>query len=334
MVFIDEARIEVRGGSGGDGCVAFRREKYVPKGGPAGGNGGNGGSVILVGDRSLNTLFHLRHTRHLNAERGRPGEGSNRTGRSGEASRVRVPLGTLAYAADGQEPFGEILEQDEELVVAVGGRGGRGNAHFATATRQAPDQAQRGGEGAELDLRLELKLLADVGLVGLPNAGKSTFISVVSAARPKVADYPFTTLVPQLGVVALDPLRDPFVVADLPGLVEGAADGVGLGIQFLKHVERCRLLVHLVDLSGDDGDPLRDVTTVERELEAFNADLLSRQRFLVGSKRDAANPSRSESLREAASARGLRYYEVSAVTRDGLPQLLGALETALGSGCE
>ena len=334
MVFIDEARIEVRGGSGGDGCVAFRREKYVPKGGPAGGNGGNGGSVILVGDRSLNTLFHLRHTRHLNAERGRHGEGSNRTGRSGEDSRVRVPLGTLAYPADGQEPFGEILEQDEELVVAVGGRGGRGNAHFATATRQAPDQAQRGGEGAELDLRLELKLLADVGLVGLPNAGKSTFISVVSAARPKVADYPFTTLVPQLGVVALDPLRDPFVVADLPGLVEGAADGIGLGIQFLKHVERCRLLVHLVDLSGDDGDPLGDVTTVERELEAFNADLLSRQRFLVGSKRDAANPSRSESLREAASARGLRYYEVSAVTRDGLPQLLGALETALGSGCE
>ncbi|HEX6203872.1 MAG TPA: GTPase ObgE, partial [Thermoanaerobaculia bacterium] len=232
MIFIDESVIRVRGGRGGNGCVAFRREKYVPRGGPAGGDGGAGGSVWLVGDGRLNTLYHLRFHQSYDAERGRHGEGSKRTGRSGEDLLVPVPLGTQVFDADGDRFVGEIVEDGERLEVAHGGRGGRGNARFATATNQAPRRADPGEDGEERALRLELKLLADAGVVGLPNAGKSTLISRITAAEPKIADYPFTTLVPQLGVVAPDAFADTFVIADLPGLIAGAAEGAGLGIQF------------------------------------------------------------------------------------------------------
>lgn len=326
--FIDEAVIHVRGGRGGDGCVAFRREKYVPRGGPSGGDGGDGGAVYLLGDRSLNTLFHLRFRQLFAAERGRHGEGSNRTGRSGDDLEMRVPLGTQVHDAEGDRPLGEVLEDGERLLVAAGGSGGRGNARFKSSTNQAPRYAQPGAEGEERHLRLELKLLADVGLVGLPNAGKSTLISRLSAARPKVAEYPFTTVVPQLGVVDRGPVQDTFVLADLPGLIAGAAEGAGLGHQFLRHVERCRVLVHLVDLSAE-GEAPDDLATVERELEAFDPALLERPRLTVGSKLDAGRDERRRALRKAAEARGLPYFEVSAVTGQGLPELVGAVGETL-----
>ncbi len=304
--------------------MAFRREKYVPRGGPAGGDGGDGGSVYLVGDRGRSTLYHLRFRSIYNAKRGRHGEGSNRTGRSGADLMVPVPLGTQVYEADSSAMLGEILADEDRLLVAPGGRGGRGNARFATATHQAPRRADPGEPGVDKRLRLELKLLADVGVVGLPNAGKSTLISVISAARPRIADYPFTTLVPQLGVVAEGPDERPFVVADLPGLIAGAADGAGLGIRFLRHVERCRILVHLVDLSAE-GSAAECLRTVEEELSAYDRDLLSRDRLLVGSKLDAARGERSTELSAAAAERGLPYLEISSVTREGLSELVSAL---------
>ncbi len=322
MVFIDEAVIDVAAGNGGNGCVAFRREKYVPRGGPSGGDGGDGGSVWLVGKRGLNTLQHLRFRSRIAAERGRHGEGSDRTGRRGKTVEIPVPPGTIAYDRDNDEVLGEILDQGERLMVAGGGHGGRGNARFKTSTRRAPRHAEEGGEGEERRLRLELKLLADVGLVGLPNAGKSTLISAVSAARPKVADYPFTTLVPNLGVVAEGPFVDPFVIADLPGLISGAASGSGLGFQFLRHVERCRVLVHLVDLSSPESRCADDLATIEQELEAFNPELLSRCRLVVGSKLDAAIPERRQELRAAADERGLACFEISSVTGRGLKELI------------
>ncbi|MCP3959390.1 MAG: GTPase ObgE [bacterium] len=321
MVFIDEAVIDAVAGNGGNGCVAFRREKYVPRGGPSGGDGGNGGSVWLVGQHGLNTLQHLRYRSRMAAERGRHGEGSDRTGRRGSDLEIPTPLGTLAYDRDTDELLGEVLQEDERLLVAKGGRGGKGNARFKTATRRAPRYAEEGREGEERRLRLELKLLADVGLVGLPNAGKSTLISAVSAARPKVADYPFTTLVPQLGVVAEDALADPFVIADLPGLIAGAAEGSGLGFQFLRHVERCRVLVHLVDLANPEGGCEEDLETIELELEAFNPELLARARLVVGTKLDAAIPERRAALAAAAAERDLTYLEISSVTRKGLAEL-------------
>ena len=244
--------------------MAFRREKYVPRGGPSGGDGGDGGSVYLVGYANRNTLYHLRFASLYPAQRGRHGEGSNCSGKEGEDLEIPVPLGTVVYDEETGELLGEILADGQRLRVAAGGRGGRGNARFATATHQAPRRADPGTDGEERHLRLELKLLADVGVIGLPNAGKSTLISVVSAARPKIADYPFTTLVPQLGVVAEGPLAEPFVIADLPGLIAGAAQGAGLGIQFLRHVERCRVLLHLVDLSSFEGSAADDLTTVEQ----------------------------------------------------------------------
>jgi len=328
MIFLDEAVIQVRGGNGGNGCVAFRREKYVPKGGPSGGDGGDGGTVRLVGDESINTLHHLRFRQLYAAERGRHGEGSNRTGRSGADLDVSVPLGTQVRDEENGEPLGEILHHGEVLVVAAGGRGGRGNARFKSSTNQAPRRADPGGEGEERRLRLELKLLADVGLVGLPNAGKSTLISRLSAARPKIADYPFTTLVPQLGVVDRGPTEEPFVLADLPGLIAGAADGAGLGHQFLRHVERCRVLVHLVDLAAE-GDPAEDLATIEAELAAFDPELMERARLVVGSKLDAARDERRRRLQGAAAERGLAYYEVSAVSGEGLEELVGAVARRL-----
>lgn len=332
MLFIDEARLHVQGGRGGNGAVAFRREKFVPKGGPSGGDGGHGGSVVLIGDEGINTLYHLRNRRLYPAERGRPGEGSNKTGRSGEDLEIQVPLGTQVLAADSGQLVGEVLDHNERLTVAKGGRGGKGNAHFASPTRQTPRFAQPGEEGEESELRLELKLLADVGVIGLPNAGKSTLISVVSAARPKIADYPFTTLIPQLGVVAAGHDRDPFVIADLPGLIEGAAQGAGLGTRFLRHVERCRVLVHLVDLADGESDAASDLAAIERELEAFDESLLDRDRILVGSKLDAAVAERRSALASEAQERELTYREVSSATGEGIPDLVNLLESRVRAG--
>lgn len=343
MAFIDEAVIEVVAGKGGNGCIAFRREKFVPRGGPSGGDGGDGGSVFLVGDRNLNTLYEFRHSPRRAAEKGRHGEGSDCTGRSGDDLEIKVPLGTVIFDTETDEPIGELTAEGERFVVAKGGRGGRGNAKFKTATRRAPRYAEDGREGEARRLRLELKLLADVGLVGLPNAGKSTLISTVSAARPKIADYPFTTLVPQLGVVARGPIDDPFVIADLPGLIEGASAGAGLGHQFLRHVERCRVLVHLVDLSGGEaayadvgaeGAPeipgaAEELASIEQELEAFDATLLTRSRLVVGSKADAKIDERSEDLAAAAEQRGLPYFEISSAAHQGLEPLLAAVAQRL-----
>jgi len=330
VIFLDEATIHVRGGRGGNGCVAFRREKYVPKGGPSGGDGGHGGSVWLLGQLGRNTLYHLHFTAVYEAERGRHGEGSNCTGRSGEDRDIGVPLGTVAFDGESGDRLGEVTVDGERLLVAEGGHGGRGNAHFATATRQAPRHAEPGTLGKDRRLRLELKLLADVGVIGLPNAGKSTLISVVSAARPKIADYPFTTLVPQLGVVAEGPLSDPFVIADLPGLIAGAAAGAGLGLQFLRHIERCRALVHLVDLSSvEGGGAEHDLDTVEHELRAFDPGLLDRPRLLVGSKLDSALPERIAELQAAADRRRLPCYRLSAVTGEGVPALVAAMARAI-----
>ena len=332
MLFIDEAGLHVQGGRGGNGCVAFRREKFVPKGGPAGGDGGHGGSVFLVGEEGINTLYHLRNRRLYPAEKGRPGEGSNKAGRSGEDCVIPVPLGTQVFFAETGELVGEVLGHGERLQVARGGRGGKGNAHFTSPTRQTPRYAQPGEEGQERELRLELKLLADVGVVGLPNAGKSTLISVVSAARPKIADYPFTTLVPQLGVVAVDRDSEPFVIADLPGLIAGAAQGAGLGTRFLRHVERCRVLVHLVDLSAGAESPEDDLAAIEHELREVDPGLLARERVLVGSKLDAADEERRAELERAAEERLLPYLEISSVTGAGVQELVRGLERRVREG--
>lgn len=336
MVFIDESVLRVRGGNGGNGCVAFRREKYVPRGGPSGGDGGDGGSVVLVGDSRLNTLYHLRFRSSYDADRGRHGEGSKRSGRSGAGLDIPVPLGTVVRDADTGEPLGEIVEEGQRLTVAEGGRGGRGNARFATPTNRAPRRADPGREGEERTLRLELKLLADAGVVGLPNAGKSTLIGRITAAEPKVADYPFTTLVPQLGVVAIDAISPTFVVADLPGLIAGAAAGAGLGHRFLRHVERCRLLVHLVDLAafedeGEGAGAAEDLATVEGELAAFDPGLLARPRIVVGSKSDAARPERREALAAAVEERRLPYLEISSATGEGIDRLVSEMARRLAA---
>ncbi len=322
----------MQGGRGGNGCVAFRREKFVPKGGPSGGDGGHGGSVQLIGDEGLNTLYHLRNRRLYAAPRGRHGEGSNKTGRSGDDLLIPVPLGTEVFERGSGERLGELLTHGTRLTVAAGGRGGRGNARFKTATRQAPRHAQPGEAGEERQLQLELKLLADVGVVGLPNAGKSTLISVVSAAKPKIADYPFTTLVPQLGVVASGPEGEPFVIADLPGLIAGAAQGAGLGTQFLRHVERCRVLLHLVDLSGDAASAGADLEAVEAELAEFDRGLLERDRIVVGSKLDLRVEERGRELAAAADRRDLAYREISSATGEGVRELMLLLESRVREG--
>jgi GTP-binding protein len=320
-VFIDTAEIHVKGGDGGNGCVAFRREKSVPRGGPSGGDGGRGGSVWAVADPALNTLYHLRHQSSHRAGRGDHGMGSNRHGKSGGDAVIPLPLGSVVRDAESGEPLAELLSPGERVELARGGNGGWGNQHFATPTRQAPRFAKPGQPGEERHLAIELKLLADVAIIGFPNAGKSTLISVISAAKPKIADYPFTTLVPHLGVVATDDGRT-LVVADIPGLIEGAHHGAGLGIRFLKHVERCRLLCHLVDASAE-GDAEADVSVLERELEEFSPEVAARPRALVASKVDAVSePARVESIRRAAGKRGLPFFEVSAATRKGLDKLV------------
>src|SRR5437870_7001208 len=298
QMFIDEVKIYVKAGDGGNGCLAFRREKYVPHGGPSGGDGGRGGDVYLVASPHQNTLLRFRYNPEHKAERGRHGEGSNRSGHEGKSIELDTPVGTVVYDAETGEKLHDFTEPGERFLVARGGRGGRGNARFATSTHQAPTEHEPGRRGEEHRLRLELKLLADVGLVGFPNAGKSTLISRLSAARPKIADYPFTTLEPQLGVVQFDDFRS-FVIADIPGLIEGAHLGHGLGIQFLRHVERTRLLAHLVDVSESTGrDPVRDFEIVMEELASFSAELAGKPMIVVATKLDAAqDPERVASLR-------------------------------------
>jgi len=325
-LFIDEVRILVKAGDGGNGCLAFRREKYVPRGGPSGGDGGRGGDVILTSTEHANTLLQFRFNPEHKAERGRHGEGSNRTGADGASREVQVPVGTVVYDDATGERLYDFTKPGETFTVARGGRGGRGNARFATSTHQAPTEHEPGRPGEEKRLRLELKLLADAGLVGFPNAGKSTLISRISAARPKIADYPFTTLEPHLGVVQLPNFRS-FVVADIPGLIEGAHTGAGLGIQFLRHIERTRLLVHLVDVSDATGrDPVRDFEIILQELASFSQDLAAKPMILVASKIDAAQDgARIAALRDLARARGLEFFEISSVTGQGIDALKFAM---------
>jgi GTP-binding protein len=311
-MFIDRAKIHVQGGNGGNGVTAFRREKFVPRGGPSGGDGGRGGDVFVVADPSLNTLLHLRYNpRHI-ADRGLHGEGSNCSGHTGEDHVVNVPVGTQIFDLETGDLLADLAEAGARWLAAKGGRGGFGNAHFATSTNRAPRYHQEGGKGEERELQLELKLLADVGLVGFPNAGKSTFISTVSAARPKIADYPFTTLEPNLGVVDLGDFRT-MVIADIPGLIEGAHTGAGLGDRFLRHIERTKLLLHLVDVSSMSGrETVSDYLTVNRELEAYNPELATRPQFVVATKLDALDErERLESLKTEVEKDGKRFFAIS-----------------------
>jgi GTP-binding protein len=325
-VFIDEVRIQIKAGDGGNGCMAFRREKYVPRGGPSGGDGGRGGDVTLVADPHANTLLKYRYNPEHKAERGRHGEGSNCTGAEGQSIELAVPVGTVVYDEATGERLVDFTEPGQRFLVAKGGRGGKGNARYATSTHQAPTEHPPGFPGEEKRLRMELKLLADVGLVGFPNAGKSTLISRISAARPKIAAYPFTTLEPNLGVVQVGDFRT-FVVADIPGLIAGAHLGHGLGIQFLRHIERTRLLVHLVDVSDASGrNPVEDFETVMQELASFSEDLVAKPMLVVASKMDAAQDvERVGELRRLAESRGLPFFEISSATGLGIEKLKFAM---------
>ena len=296
MKFVDEATIEVLAGKGGDGCLSFRREKFVPRGGPDGGDGGRGGDVVLVADGGINSLAQFRYKRKFSAVDGKGGAGRNRTGAGGEDCRIRVPAGTLVFDADTKERITDINRSDTTFVVAQGGRGGVGNMRFKSSTNRAPRRTVPGAPGDARTLRLELQVLADVGLLGLPNAGKSTFLRAVSQARPKVADYPFTTLHPQLGVVDID-VDSSFVIADIPGLIDGAAAGAGLGVRFLNHLRRTRLLLHMVDVGPEiSNDPVADIKTVENELAAFDPDLASRPRWLVLNKVDLMSDEEADQI--------------------------------------
>jgi GTPase len=336
-MFVDEVDIHVAAGHGGRGCLAFRREKFVPRGGPSGGDGGHGGSVFVVASPHTNTLINYRFHPEFTAPRGQHGEGSNRTGHAGTDLELAVPVGTLVYekTGDASEPMrllADLAEAGQRVLVARGGRGGLGNAHFATSTNRAPRKVQPGEEGEEKDLRLELKLLADVGLVGFPNVGKSTLIARVSAARPKIADYPFTTLTPNLGVVRLSDDRS-FVVADVPGLIEGAHRGLGLGHQFLRHLERTKVLVHLVDVSGAGGrDPVEDLDTVRRELELFQPALAGKPQLVAANKMDAVDDeARVRAVAARAKDLGLPFFRISAATGSGIGELLEAMWTRLAA---
>ncbi len=327
MKFVDEARIEVHAGNGGNGCASFRREKYIPLGGPDGGDGGNGGSIYLIADEGLNTLVDFRHQRHFRARRGTNGMGSQCTGARGEDLEIRVPIGTVVEDADTGELIGDLVDHKQRLLVARGGEGGRGNIHFKSSTNRSPRQFTKGTPGEERRLQMQLKVLADVGLLGFPNAGKSTLISSVSAATPKVADYPFTTLHPNLGVVRLDADQS-FVIADIPGIIEGAAEGAGLGIQFLKHLSRTGLLWHLVDLAPlDQTDPVESVRAISAELQKFDPELLDKPRWLIFTKSDQLTPEDAAERVSAALAKLAwegPHYLISAVARQGLEPLLWA----------
>jgi len=338
-VFVDEAKIYVKAGDGGNGCVAFRREKYVPRGGPSGGDGGNGGSVYLEANPNDNTLLRYRYNREFKAERGRHGEGSNCTGHSGEDLILQVPVGTLALDDETGGTIADLATPGQRVLIAHGGRGGRGNQHYAKPWHQAPREHEDGFPGEERHLRLELKLLADVGLVGFPNAGKSTLISVISAARPKIANYPFTTLEPNLGVVNADSgtgkegreIGRTFVVADLPGLIEGASQGAGLGIRFLRHVERTRLLVHLIDTSDSNADdPVHSFEVINDELAAFSESLTQKPMIVVATKLDATTDrTRLEALRSFCKKHGLEFHAISAVAGEGVKDLVRSIADAL-----
>lgn len=338
-MFVDEAKIFVKAGDGGNGCVAFRREKYVPRGGPSGGDGGNGGSVYLEANPNDNTLLRYRYNREFKADRGRHGEGSNCTGQSGDDMILKVPVGTLVFDATGDELLADLKRPGQRVLVAHGGRGGRGNQHFAKPWHQAPREREDGEPGEERNLRLELKLLADVGLVGFPNAGKSTLISVISAARPKIANYPFTTLEPNLGVVNADgrtgrhgtELGRTFVVADLPGLIEGASQGAGLGVRFLRHVERTRLLVHLIDTSDTaEMDPVKAFEIIEGELGAFSEKLLEKPMIVVATKLDATTDrTKLKELHKFCKKRDLEFHSISAAAGEGVKELVRGIADEL-----
>ncbi len=329
MKFVDEVTIRVEAGDGGDGCVSFRREKYIPLGGPDGGDGGDGGGIYLQADAGLNTLADYRYTRLFRAEHGQKGMGANCTGRSGADLTVIVPVGTVAHDADTGELIGDLVEPGQRLLVARGGFHGLGNTRYKSSTNRAPRQFKPGTPGEGRDLRLELKVIADVGLLGMPNAGKSTLIRAVSAARPKVADYPFTTLHPNLGVVWIGPLKS-FVMADIPGLIEGAAEGAGLGIQFLRHLSRTRLLLHLVDVSpySDSGDPVQDARVILKELKRYSPELAARERWLVLNKLDLVPEGERKTL-VAKIRRSLRWrgpwFAVSALSGEGTAEVMQAV---------
>ncbi|HMD77337.1 MAG TPA: GTPase ObgE [Terracidiphilus sp.] len=338
-MFIDEAKIRVKAGDGGNGCMAFRREKFVPRGGPSGGDGGRGGDVIMVSSQRHNTLIHFRYNPEHKAQRGQHGMGSNCSGLDGNSIILQVPVGTALYDQETGELVHDFSQPDERLVIAKGGRGGRGNQHFATPTHQAPREHELGRHGEERAYRLELKLLADAGLVGYPNAGKSTLISRISAARPKIADYPFTTLEPNLGVVTVgeEPSEESYVVADMPGLIEGAHLGSGLGTQFLRHIERTRLLVHLVDVSDASGrpDPVADFKVINKELASFtssasdqlsaNHPLANKPMIVAATKIDSANPGKLKKLAAHVKRRKLEFHAISAVTGQGIEELKWSL---------
>ncbi len=333
-MFIDEARIRVKAGDGGNGCMAFRREKFVPRGGPSGGDGGHGGDVLMRSSEKHNTLVHFRFNPEHKSDRGTHGEGSNMSGASGEHLTLAVPVGTQVFDQETGDLLHDFQYPDDEITVARGGRGGRGNQHFATPTHQAPREHELGRPGEERHLRLELKLLADVGLVGYPNVGKSTLISRLSAARPKIADYAFTTLEPNLGVVKVGdfPHQQSFVIADMPGLIEGASQGAGLGIQFLRHIERTAILAHLVDVSDGTGrpDPVEDYKVISGELKEFGHGLEDKLVLVVAAKIDSANPEKLKKLQAYAKRRKLPFHAVSAVTGEGID----ALKYALGQAVE
>lgn len=327
-MFVDQAFIRVRAGKGGDGAVSFHREKYVAAGGPDGGDGGRGGNVIFVADTNKTTLMEFKYKTKYIAPDGEPGRARQCSGRAAEDLLVRVPLGTLVREKESGRLLAD-LSDGEPVVIARGGRGGWGNQHFATPTRQIPRFSKPGLPGEEFDLKLELKLLADVGLVGFPNVGKSTLISMVSAAKPKIANYHFTTLTPVLGVVRIDSEKS-FVMADIPGLIEGASEGVGLGHEFLRHVERCRLMVHIVDVSGCEGrDPIEDFDLINRELQNFSGDLAQRPMLVAANKCDIATEAQIEAFRGEIERRGYRFFPISAATRSGVDALIDAVAAAL-----
>jgi len=330
MQFIDYAEVQVTAGRGGRGCVSFRREKYVPRGGPDGGDGGRGGHVVFRATRELNTLLDFRYKREYKAEKGQHGMGQKMHGRDGRDLIIPVPVGTLIRDAQTGVVAADLVEERQEFIAAHGGRGGQGNQHFATSTRQVPRFAQPGEDGEAKRYILELKLLADVGLVGLPNAGKSTFISVISSARPKIADYPFTTLVPQLGVVKFGDYAS-FVVADIPGLIEGAHQGVGLGFQFLRHIERTRIFLHLVDVSDTaDENPVGHYEKITRELDIYSPSILAKHHAIVATKTDAAtSEKRLDMLREYSKTNGVYFFAISSVTGKGVKELIRYLAEVL-----
>ena len=338
-MFIDEAHIRIKAGDGGNGCMAFRREKFVPRGGPSGGDGGHGGDILMRSSLSHNTLIHFRYNPEWKSERGGHGLGSNMSGTTGSRTVLEVPVGTLLYDDDTGELIHDFTEPNEEIVIARGGRGGRGNQHFATSTHQAPREHELGRPGEARNYRLELRLLADAGLVGYPNVGKSTLISRLSAARPRIANYAFTTLEPNLGVVHVGdpPYEQSFTVADMPGLIEGASQGAGLGTQFLRHIERTSVLVHLVDVSDASEaiegntrpDPVEDFKTITAELKAFDPALAAKPTILVAPKADVANPEKLKKLKAFATRRKLPFYTISAVTGEGIDKLKYAIAEAV-----